>query len=85
MFSIIKGLTLSQDELDQYYIQKRKRYYEKHGAIPKVIKLHIFGIVKIFPKTIGKCLLIALSTITRLLTTQNKTLMLSFQLLCGIL
>ncbi len=42
MFSIIKGLTLPQDELDQYYIQKRKRYYEKHGAIPKFIKLHNF-------------------------------------------
>lgn len=33
---------MSQDELDQYYIQKRKRYYEKHGAIPKFIKLHNF-------------------------------------------
>ena len=42
MFSIIKGLTLSQDELDQYYIQKRKRYYENHGAVPKFIKLHNF-------------------------------------------
>ncbi len=40
MFSIIKGLTLPQDELDQYYIQKRKRHYEKHGAVPKFIKLH---------------------------------------------
>lgn len=39
---MIKGLTLSQDELDQYYIQKRKRYYEKHGAVPKFIKLHNF-------------------------------------------
>ena len=42
MFSIFKGLTLSQDELDEYYIQKRKRYYEKHGAVPKFIKLHNF-------------------------------------------
>ena len=42
MFSIIKGLTLSQDELDQYYIQKRKRHYEKRGAVPKFIKLHNF-------------------------------------------
>ena len=42
MFSLIKGLTLSQDELDQYYIQKRKKYYEKHGAVPKFIKLHNF-------------------------------------------
>lgn len=40
MFSIIKGLTLSQDELDQYYIRKRKQYYENHGAVPKFIKLH---------------------------------------------
>lgn len=42
MFSTIKGITLQQDELDQYYIQKRKRYYEKHGAVPKFIKLHNF-------------------------------------------
>ena len=42
MFSLIKGLTLSQDELDQYYIQKRKRHYEKYGAVPKFIKLHNF-------------------------------------------
>lgn len=42
MFSLIKGLTLSQDELDQYYIQKRKQYYEKYGAVPKFIKLHNF-------------------------------------------
>lgn len=42
MFSIIKGLTLSQDELDQYYIQKRKQYYEKHGSVPKFIRLHNF-------------------------------------------
>lgn len=40
MFSIIKGLTLSQDELDQYYIKQRRRYYNKHGAVPKFIKLH---------------------------------------------
>ena len=40
MFSIIKGLTLSQDELDQYYIQQRRRYYDKYGAVPKFIKLH---------------------------------------------
>ena len=42
MFSFIKGLTLSQDELDQYYIEQRRRYYEKHGAVPKFIKLHNF-------------------------------------------
>ena len=42
MFSLIKGLTLSQDELDKYYIQKRKQYYEKYGAVPKFIKLHNF-------------------------------------------
>ena len=42
MFSIIKGLTLPQDELDQYYIEKRKRHYAKHGAVPKFIKLHNF-------------------------------------------
>lgn len=42
MFSIFKGITLNQDELDQYYIEKRKRYYEKHGAVPKYIKLHNF-------------------------------------------
>lgn len=42
MFSFIKGLTLSQDELDQYYIEKRKRHYAKHGAVPKFIKLHNF-------------------------------------------
>lgn len=42
MFSFIKGLTLSQDELDQYYIEKRKQYYKKHGAVPKFIKLHNF-------------------------------------------
>ncbi len=42
MFRIIKGFTLPQDELDQYYIQKRKQYYEKHGAVPKFIKLHNF-------------------------------------------
>ena len=40
MFSIFKGITLSQDELDRYYIKKRKQYYEKHGAIPKHIRLH---------------------------------------------
>ena len=40
MFSFIKGLTLSQDELDQYYIRQRRRYYDKHGAVPKFIKLH---------------------------------------------
>ena len=42
MFSFIKGLTLSQDELDQYYIEQRRRYYDKHGAVPKFIKLHNF-------------------------------------------
>ncbi len=42
MFSIIKGLTLTQNELDKYYIQKRKLYYEKNGATPKHIKLHNF-------------------------------------------
>lgn len=42
MFSFIKGLTLSQDELDQYYIKKRKQHYEKYGAVPKFIKLHNF-------------------------------------------
>ncbi len=42
MFSFIKGLTLSQDELDQYYIEQRRRYYDKHGAVPKHIKLHNF-------------------------------------------
>ena len=40
MFSFIKGLTLSQDELDQYYIEQRRRHYDKHGAVPKFIKLH---------------------------------------------
>ena len=40
MFSFIKGLTLSQDELDQYYIEQRRRYYDKYGAVPKFIKLH---------------------------------------------
>lgn len=40
--NILKGLTLTQDELDLYYIAKRKRYYEKHGAIPRFIKLHNF-------------------------------------------
>ena len=40
MFSFIKGLTLSQDELDQYYIEQRRRYYDKHGAVPRFIKLH---------------------------------------------
>lgn len=40
MFSIIKGLTLSQDELDQYYIEQRRRYYDKYGSVPKFIKLH---------------------------------------------
>lgn len=35
-------MTLSQDELDQYYIQKRKQHYEIHGAVPKFIKLHNF-------------------------------------------
>ena len=34
------GLGLSQEELDQYYIRKRKRYYEKHGTVPKHIGLH---------------------------------------------
>ena len=42
MFSIIKGLTLPQDELDQYYIKKRKQHYEKYGAVPMFIKLHNF-------------------------------------------
>ncbi len=42
MFSIIKGLTLSQEELDHYYIQKRKCYYSKYGAVPKFIRLHNF-------------------------------------------
>lgn len=42
MFSFIKGLTLSQDELDQYYIEQRRRYYDKYGAVPKFIKLHNF-------------------------------------------
>ena len=40
MFSFIKGLTLSQDELDQYYIEQRRRYYDKYGSVPKFIKLH---------------------------------------------
>ena len=40
MFSFIKGLTLSQVELDQYYIEQRRRYYDKYGAVPKFIKLH---------------------------------------------
>ena len=42
MFSPFKGLLLSQNELDKYYIRKRKQYYEKHGAVPKFIKLHNF-------------------------------------------
>ena len=42
MFSFIKGLALSQDELDQYYIEQRRRYYDKYGAVPKFIKLHNF-------------------------------------------
>lgn len=40
MFSLLKGIILTQDELDQYYIQQRRRYYNKYGAIPKFIKLH---------------------------------------------
>lgn len=42
MFSLLKGMTLTQDELDQYYIKKRKQHYEKYGAVPKFIKLHNF-------------------------------------------
>lgn len=34
------GLGLSQEELDQYYIRKRKRYYKKHGTVPRHIRLH---------------------------------------------
>ncbi len=40
MFSPLKAITLSQDELDKYYIAKRKRVYEKIGAVPKRISLH---------------------------------------------
>ena len=40
MFSLIKALTLSQEELNQHYVKKRKDYYEKYGPIPKNIKLH---------------------------------------------
>lgn len=40
MFSIIKALTLNDDQLRQYYLTKRRNYYEKNGAIPKFIKLH---------------------------------------------
>jgi len=42
LFSLYKGLVLSQVELDQYYIEKRKQYYKKHGAVPRFIKLHNF-------------------------------------------
>lgn len=42
MFSPIKALTMSQDELDLYYIKKRKQVYSKTGGVPKRIKLHNF-------------------------------------------
>lgn len=42
MFSPIKALTMSQDELDLYYINKRKQVYSKTGGVPKRIKLHNF-------------------------------------------
>ena len=40
MFSIIKGLVLPQEELDRYYVCKRKQYYDRHGPVPKRIGLH---------------------------------------------
>lgn len=40
MFSIIKALTLNQESLDFYYIQKRKEIFEKTSGIPKHIHLH---------------------------------------------
>ena len=40
MFSIIKALTLNDDELSKYHLTKRRHYYEKNGAVPKFIKLH---------------------------------------------
>lgn len=40
MFSPIKAITMSQDELDKYYIGKRKYIFEKTGGVPKRIKLH---------------------------------------------
>lgn len=42
MFSPIKAITMSQDELDLYYIKKRKQVYSKTGGVPKRIKLHNF-------------------------------------------
>lgn len=40
MFSIIKALTLNDDELSQYYLAKRRHYYKKKGTVPQFIKLH---------------------------------------------
>lgn len=40
MFSPVKAVLLSQDELDKFYIKKLKRTYEKYGGVPLRIGLH---------------------------------------------
>ena len=42
MFSLIKALTANQEELDLYYINKRKEDYEKTHGLPRHIRLHNF-------------------------------------------
>lgn len=40
MFSLIKAITLSQDELDTYYVEQRAKVFEKTGGVPSFVKLH---------------------------------------------
>lgn len=37
MFSILKGITMGQDELDQHYINKRKQNYEEMVKSPNIL------------------------------------------------
>ncbi len=40
IFSITKALKMNQEELDLYYIQKRKQIFHKTKGVPKHINLH---------------------------------------------
>lgn len=39
MFSLIKAITLSQDELDTYYVEQRAKVFEKTGGVPLFVEV----------------------------------------------
>ena len=40
MFSLIKAVTLTQEQLDDYYIKKRRIIFEKTNGVPRGLQLH---------------------------------------------